>query len=73
MTTILWFTFSIVPNSSGVTDDELDDSLLGPEADGSDYDDPVEDADDEMDIINDADDEPDDEDIPLVDAIENGR
>jgi len=54
-------------------DDELDDSLLGPEADGSDYnDDPVEDADDEMDIINDADDDPDDEDIPLVDAIENG-
>ena len=36
-------------------------------------DEPLENPEDEDDIINGADDEPDDEDIPLVDAVENRR
>jgi hypothetical protein len=44
-----------------------DPSIEGPPSD-----DPDEDPESEFDIVNDADDDPDDEDLPLVDATENG-
>jgi hypothetical protein len=58
--------------------DDLDLSVInakfGPESDDPEYDEEsLENEDDELDIINDVDDETDDEDIPLVDATENGR
>jgi hypothetical protein len=52
---------------------DIDGSGIVPSRDEVSYDLPVEDPETENDIVNDADDEPDDEDIPLVDAIENRR
>jgi hypothetical protein len=55
------------------SDEPLTEPEFDPEEDELDFDEPVEDPESETDILNGADDDLEDEDLPLVDATENGR